>query len=188
MGPFLVVAKPGEVTYSIQRNSSSNILTVHVDHLKPYVAEKLPKRWMNKDRGALEGGPTETDSSDDLVNQDQPGVVCLPEVSRVDPVDQCLPSRSRRQFESHSDYGDQKSGNREIQNRWDQAARSADQEEGGGSIESCKGELSLEDPPEEYRDKEEDDESPGEDLQKQEFPKRRQRVRRLPRRFEEYEM
>ena len=43
-GPYLVVKKIGEVTYSIQKSIHSKPRTVHIDHLCPYTGNP-PKSW-----------------------------------------------------------------------------------------------------------------------------------------------
>ena len=46
IGPYLVINKPGEVTYIIQRDPSQKPVTIHVDHLKRYYGVNLPKPWL----------------------------------------------------------------------------------------------------------------------------------------------
>ena len=45
-GPFLVVKVIGPVNVMIQRSKRAHPFCVHIDKLKPYVAECLPKSWL----------------------------------------------------------------------------------------------------------------------------------------------
>lgn len=44
-GPFRVARKCSDVTYMIEKSPDSNLITVHVDHLKPYTGENTPGAW-----------------------------------------------------------------------------------------------------------------------------------------------
>ena len=52
IGPYLVINKPGEVTYTIQRDPSQKPVTIHVDHLKRYYGVRLPKSWLQLNAAA----------------------------------------------------------------------------------------------------------------------------------------
>ena len=82
VGPFLIVAQPGEVTFTIQRNPQSAKLTVHMDHLKHYRTEPQMKSWIKVDSVAAEpenldeavtgddaGGNTSRREEEDLVGE-----------------------------------------------------------------------------------------------------------------------
>ena len=47
VGPYLIVGKPGEVTYTLQETQSSDPFTVHVDHLKEYKTEEPLVSWLS---------------------------------------------------------------------------------------------------------------------------------------------
>jgi len=45
-GPFLVIKVIGPVNVVIQRSKRTTPMTVHVDKLKPFVADEMPKSWL----------------------------------------------------------------------------------------------------------------------------------------------
>ena len=47
-GPFLVVGLSGSVTVKLQRSRRSKPFYTHVDKVKPYEAEQLPKSWLDE--------------------------------------------------------------------------------------------------------------------------------------------
>ena len=47
-GPYLVVDRISDTTYSIQKAADRPILNVHVDHIKPYQGEFPPANWKIK--------------------------------------------------------------------------------------------------------------------------------------------
>ena len=47
-GPFLVVGVPGPVNVKLQRSRRAKPFYTHVDKVKPYVADNLPKQWINE--------------------------------------------------------------------------------------------------------------------------------------------
>ena len=47
VGPYLVLRRLSYLTYQVQKDKDSKVLTVHVDHLKPFVGTKHPKSWLN---------------------------------------------------------------------------------------------------------------------------------------------
>jgi len=47
-GPFLVVAFLGPINLKLQRSRRAKPFVTHVDKVKPYVAEKLPKPWIDE--------------------------------------------------------------------------------------------------------------------------------------------
>jgi len=67
-GPFLVVKVIGPVNVMIQRSRRAHPFCVHIDKLKPYVAECLPKSWLSEadapSLGALEQTDTATDGEE----------------------------------------------------------------------------------------------------------------------------
>jgi len=48
IGPFLVVAVPGPVNVKLQRSRRAKPFYTHVDKVKSYLADKLPKPWINE--------------------------------------------------------------------------------------------------------------------------------------------
>lgn len=49
IGPYLVIGRPGEVTYQLQKCPKSKSIVVHVDHLKPYRWDNPPQSWLKKE-------------------------------------------------------------------------------------------------------------------------------------------
>jgi len=47
-GSFLVVSVPGPVNVVLQRSERSRPFCMHVDKVKPYIAEQFPKSWLVK--------------------------------------------------------------------------------------------------------------------------------------------
>lgn len=47
-GPFLVIGVPGPVNVKLQRSRRAKPFYVHVDKVKPYEAEQLPKSWLSE--------------------------------------------------------------------------------------------------------------------------------------------
>ena len=47
-GPFLVVGVPGPFNVKLQRSRRSKPFYAHVDKVKPYEAEQLPKSWLDE--------------------------------------------------------------------------------------------------------------------------------------------
>jgi transposase InsO family protein len=45
-GPFLIVQKLGDVNYVVQRDEESRRITLHVDHIKPYIHDDTPENWL----------------------------------------------------------------------------------------------------------------------------------------------
>lgn len=58
-GPYLVINKISDLLYDIQRNESSPILTVHVDHLKPYTGNLAFENWTKNSENTLNISETE---------------------------------------------------------------------------------------------------------------------------------
>ena len=48
-GPYLVVHKFTDLTYSIQKSHQSPIVNAHVDDMKPYEGQNPPQSWLNND-------------------------------------------------------------------------------------------------------------------------------------------
>ena len=48
-GPYLVLRKVTDLTYVIQKTERSPVISVHVDHLKPYVGRNPPQSWLQSD-------------------------------------------------------------------------------------------------------------------------------------------
>ena len=48
-GPYLVLRKVTDLTYVIQKTERSPVISVHVDHLKPYVGRNPPQSWLQID-------------------------------------------------------------------------------------------------------------------------------------------
>ena len=46
-GPYLVVSRLGEVNYRVQKDETSQPITVHVDHIKAYTHEDIPEVWIS---------------------------------------------------------------------------------------------------------------------------------------------
>lgn len=66
-GPYLVIKKISNLTYSIQKTSDSRIINVHVDHIVPYQGNNAPDSWLeNNNNDHL---PTEntTQNSDSIL-------------------------------------------------------------------------------------------------------------------------
>jgi len=53
-GPFLVVDVPSSVTVRIQRGKTAKPFTVHVDKVKPYVSDYMPKSWVTNESAVSE--------------------------------------------------------------------------------------------------------------------------------------
>ena len=82
VGPYLVVGKPGEVTYTIQESKESAPFSVHADHLKAYLSETPLESWIvtepsgdadvvaevEEPMAILDGGAAVTDDDDAVVN------------------------------------------------------------------------------------------------------------------------
>ena len=75
VGPYLVVGKPGEVTYTIQESKDSAPFSVHADHLKAYLSETPPESWIvvapsgDADVGeGVEGPPVSSDGGADVAD------------------------------------------------------------------------------------------------------------------------
>ena len=47
-GPFLVIGAPGPVNVKLQRSRRAKPFYAHVDKVKPYEAEQLPKSWLSE--------------------------------------------------------------------------------------------------------------------------------------------
>ena len=47
-GPYLVIGVPGPVNVKLQRSRRAKPFYAHVDKVKPYEAEKLPKSWLSE--------------------------------------------------------------------------------------------------------------------------------------------
>ena len=47
-GPFLVIGVPGPVNVKLQRSRRAKPFYTHVDKVKPYVADNVPKPWINQ--------------------------------------------------------------------------------------------------------------------------------------------
>ena len=54
-GPFLVVGVPGPVNVKLQRSRRSKPFYAHVDKVKPYEADQLPKSWLDEIADSGEG-------------------------------------------------------------------------------------------------------------------------------------
>lgn len=50
-GPFLVLKRLSETTYSIQKAAEKPVINVHVDHMKPYQGEIKPTSWLETPLG-----------------------------------------------------------------------------------------------------------------------------------------
>lgn len=59
-GPYLVIQKITDLTYRIQKSPASDIISVHIDHLKPYLGLKTPPAWNRLDTRevSIESTPT----------------------------------------------------------------------------------------------------------------------------------
>lgn len=47
-GPYLVIKRISDVTYSVQKSENSPVLNLHVDHLKPYEGRNQPRNWLHE--------------------------------------------------------------------------------------------------------------------------------------------
>ena len=65
-GPYLVVQKLSDLVYSVQRNPTSRIINVHVDHLKPYLGEAPLAPWVQTE---IEDEERQIPNDDMLNNQ-----------------------------------------------------------------------------------------------------------------------
>lgn len=48
-GLYLVIQKITDLTYKIQKSPTSDIISVHIDHLKPYLGLRTPPAWTRLD-------------------------------------------------------------------------------------------------------------------------------------------
>ena len=55
-GPFLVIGVPGPVNVKLQRSRRARPFYAHVDKVKPYESERLPKSWLSEPAGDEPGG------------------------------------------------------------------------------------------------------------------------------------
>ena len=53
-GPYLIVGKISDWTYTIQRDPTSRRFNVHVDHLKAYLGENSPRPWVGIDENSCQ--------------------------------------------------------------------------------------------------------------------------------------
>ncbi|XP_069136668.1 uncharacterized protein [Argopecten irradians] len=58
-GPFKVIGKLSSVTYEIQKTPQHRPVTVHVDHIKPYLGREIPGDWAEAD---ITAGPLGEDT------------------------------------------------------------------------------------------------------------------------------
>ncbi|KAK3105584.1 hypothetical protein FSP39_001056 [Pinctada imbricata] len=65
-GPYLVICKLSDLLYTIQKSQNSPKITVHVDHLKPYVGSNAPESWIVSERNVI---PQMIDD-DDVISPD----------------------------------------------------------------------------------------------------------------------
>jgi len=49
MGPYVVTARYGDVTYEIQLEENGIPRVVHANHLKPYTGDDSPPNWLNQE-------------------------------------------------------------------------------------------------------------------------------------------
>ena len=47
-GPYLVVSRLGDVNYQIQREETTQPITVHIDHIKTYTHSDTPVSWLSQ--------------------------------------------------------------------------------------------------------------------------------------------
>ena len=66
-GPYLVIKKISNLTYSIQKSPDSRIINVHVDHIIPYQGNNAPDNWLESNNN--DHLPTEntTQNSDSIL-------------------------------------------------------------------------------------------------------------------------
>lgn len=58
-GPYLIVQKISDVTYTIQKSPQSVKINVHIDHLKPYLGENSPRPWVDPEGNPIDCNQTE---------------------------------------------------------------------------------------------------------------------------------
>ena len=46
-GPYLIVSRLGEVNYRVQKEETSQPITVHIDHIKAYTHQDIPEIWLS---------------------------------------------------------------------------------------------------------------------------------------------
>ena len=49
IGPYLVIARISDVSYSIQKSPEGRIVNLHIDRIKPYQGENSPLPWVYQD-------------------------------------------------------------------------------------------------------------------------------------------
>jgi len=69
-GPFLVTKVVGPVNVMLQRSKRQRPFCVHIDKIKPYVAEEMPKSWLNTGADVS----AQEDSRNHQVISEQPGI------------------------------------------------------------------------------------------------------------------
>ena len=69
-GPYLVLKRLSETTYSIIKAVDKPVVNVHVDHLKPYQGQNTPDSWLEENETVVAGNDqTDTGMSIDEENQ-----------------------------------------------------------------------------------------------------------------------
>ena len=70
VGPYLIVGKPGEVTYVLQESEESKPFAVHADHIKPYLSEVPLESWItvDPDRGVEEAVTVTQGADNDVID------------------------------------------------------------------------------------------------------------------------
>jgi len=103
-GPFLVVAVPGPVNVKLQRSCRSKPFITHVDKVKPYEAENLPKSWINEPADSSSEPAAEpelaaesVDESSTVRDETAPETT-MEAVAGVPPLRECRSPRPRRQI------------------------------------------------------------------------------------------
>ena len=86
-GPFLVVDVPSSVTVRIQRGKTAKPFTVHVDKVKPYVSDYMPKSWVTNESAVSESERPAVEQS----NEFESSTERLESLTKEGPTEQCLP-------------------------------------------------------------------------------------------------
>ena len=71
IGPYLIIKKVSEVTYSLQKSPTSPVVNVHVDYIKSYLGENSPTPWIDSDGNPVFTKEVEDKQNDSSLTQNQ---------------------------------------------------------------------------------------------------------------------
>ena len=69
-GPYLVVDKLSDLVFRIQKSQTGPVISVHVDHLKPYEGISAPTSWLDGDINQSNDQSMISETNNDSVNVD----------------------------------------------------------------------------------------------------------------------